>query len=164
MIQSKTEQTIERPAADIWAYAADILRHPEWMGVTDARLMRGTGADAGSRGRERLALGPFKWDVVFEVTEAVAGPTHRLALRQRGTVRPRDRPRARANRSCDDARDLRRRHRAARTLATARAAAGRGRQSRTGTGVAAPQEESRAIRSIRRRNALNPERVAKRGP
>jgi uncharacterized membrane protein len=73
MIRSKTEQTIERPAADIWAYAADIVRHPEWMGVTDARLMRGTGADAGSRGRERLGLGPFKWDVEFEVTDAVPG-------------------------------------------------------------------------------------------
>ena len=72
MIRTKTQQVIERPAADIWAYAADILRHPEWMGVTDARLLRGTGADAGSRGRERLTLGPFKWDVEFEVTEAEA--------------------------------------------------------------------------------------------
>lgn len=72
MIRSKTEQVIECPAADVWAYAADIVRHPEWMGVTDARILRGTGADAGSRGRERLALGPFKWDVEFEVAEAVA--------------------------------------------------------------------------------------------
>ncbi len=72
MITSRTEQTIERAAPDIWAYAADIVRHPEWMSVTDAHLMRGTGADAGSRGRERLVLGPFKWDVEFEVTEAVA--------------------------------------------------------------------------------------------
>ncbi len=73
MIRSKTEQVIERPAADIWTYAADIVRHPEWMGVTDARLMRGTGSDAGSRGRERLALGPFKWDVEFEVAESDPG-------------------------------------------------------------------------------------------
>lgn len=72
MIRSKTEQVIERSAADIWAYAVDIVRHPEWMGVTDARILRGTGSDTGSRGRERLALGPFKWDVEFEVTEAVA--------------------------------------------------------------------------------------------
>jgi len=73
VIRSKTEQVIERPAADIWAYAADIVRHPEWMNVTDPRPTRGTGADAGSRGRERLALGPCKGDVEFEVTEAVPG-------------------------------------------------------------------------------------------
>jgi uncharacterized membrane protein len=73
VIRTKTEQVIERPASDIWSYAADIVRHPEWMNVTNPRLMRGTGADAGSRGRERLALGPFKWDVEFEVAEAVPG-------------------------------------------------------------------------------------------
>lgn len=73
MIRSTTEQVIERPAADIWTYAADIDRHPEWMSVTDARITHGSGADAGSRGRERLTLGPFKWDVEFEVAEAVSG-------------------------------------------------------------------------------------------
>ena len=73
MIRTKTEQLIERPAAEIWAYAADVVRHPEWMTVTDARLMRGTGADVGSRGRERMAMGPFKWDAEFEVAEAVPG-------------------------------------------------------------------------------------------
>jgi uncharacterized membrane protein len=73
MIKHQTEQTIERAAADVWAYAADIARHPEWMGVTDAALLRGVGSDVGSRGRERLVLGPFKWDVEFEVAEAVPG-------------------------------------------------------------------------------------------
>ena len=79
MIRTKTEQTIERPAAEIWAYAADVVRHPEWMTVTDARLMRGTGADVGSRGRERMAMGPFKWDAEFEVAEAV--PARRIVWR-----------------------------------------------------------------------------------
>ena len=73
MITSQTEQTIERDATEIWAYAADIARHPEWMSVTDAAILRGVGSEVGSRGRERLALGPFKWDVEFEVAEAVAG-------------------------------------------------------------------------------------------
>jgi uncharacterized membrane protein len=73
MIKSQTEQTIERAAEDIWAYAADIARHPEWMGVTDAAILRGVGSDVGARGRERLVLGPFKWDVEFEVAEAVPG-------------------------------------------------------------------------------------------
>ena len=72
-MRAKTEQLIESPAADIWAYAADVIRHPEWMTVTDARLMRGTGADVGSRGRERMAMGPFKWDAEFEVAEAIPG-------------------------------------------------------------------------------------------
>jgi uncharacterized membrane protein len=73
VIRTKTEQLIEGPAAEIWAYAADILRHAEWMAVTDARLVRGTGADVGSRGRERIAIGPFKWDAEFEVSEAAPG-------------------------------------------------------------------------------------------
>jgi uncharacterized membrane protein len=73
VITSKTEQMIERPAAEVWRYAADIVRHPDWMSVTDAALLHGSGSDLGSRGRERLALGPFKWDVEFEVVEAVPG-------------------------------------------------------------------------------------------
>ena len=80
MITSQTEQTIERDATEIWAYAADIARHPEWMSVTDAAILRGVGSEVGSRARERLALGPFKWDVEFEVAKAVAGATDRVAL------------------------------------------------------------------------------------
>jgi uncharacterized membrane protein len=74
-----TEQVIDRPAALVWAYAADIARHPDWMSVTDAALLRGTGSEVGSRGRERLTLGPFKWDVEFEVAEAV--PERRIVWR-----------------------------------------------------------------------------------
>jgi uncharacterized membrane protein len=73
MVTTKTEQVIERAAAEVWAYAADIVRHPDWMSVTHAAVLRGTGSEVGSRGRERLALGPFKWDVEFEVAEAVPG-------------------------------------------------------------------------------------------
>ena len=50
--------TIARPPAEVWAYAADILRHPDWMSVADARIVRGTGAEVGARGRERLLFGP----------------------------------------------------------------------------------------------------------
>jgi len=73
VIKSQAEQIIERAPEDIWAYAADIARHPEWMSVTDAAILRGDGSEVGSRGRERLVLGPFKWDVEFEVAEAVRG-------------------------------------------------------------------------------------------
>lgn len=73
MTRFVTEQTIERSADDVWSYATDIVRHPEWMNVTDARLVRGQGAQLGARGRERLRFGPFGWDVEFEVVEAEPG-------------------------------------------------------------------------------------------
>jgi uncharacterized membrane protein len=69
----KAEATIDRPADEIWAYAADILRHPDWMSVLDAEILRGQGSEVGARGRERLNLGPIKWAVEFEVVEAVPG-------------------------------------------------------------------------------------------
>ena len=78
MSRFASEATIGRSADEVWAYAADIVRHPEWMAVSDARIVRGQGTQIGARGRERL-LGPFKWDVEFEVTEAVPG--RRLAWR-----------------------------------------------------------------------------------
>ena len=69
----EAEQTIDRSADDVWAYAADIRRHPEWMTVTDARVLKGTGTRAGARGRERMRFGPFGWDVEFEVADATPG-------------------------------------------------------------------------------------------
>ncbi|OGO59167.1 MAG: hypothetical protein A2V85_14090 [Chloroflexi bacterium RBG_16_72_14] len=79
MTRFATEQTIARPAADVWTYAADILRHPEWMSVTDARIVRGSGTETGARGRERMRLGPLGWDVEFEVADA--DPGRRIAWR-----------------------------------------------------------------------------------
>ncbi len=73
MSSSVSEQVIERSAQDVWVYAADIVRHPDWMTVTDARIVRGDGTQVGSRGRERLRFGPFGWDVEFEVAEAEPG-------------------------------------------------------------------------------------------
>ncbi len=79
MSSSISEQTIERSAQDVWVYAADIVRHPDWMTVTDARIVRGDGTQMGARGRERLRFGPFGWDVEFEVAEAEPG--RRIAWR-----------------------------------------------------------------------------------
>jgi uncharacterized membrane protein len=67
------EQTIARSALDVWTYAADIVRHAEWMTITDARIVRGDGTQVGARGRERLRFGPFGWDVEFEVVDAKPG-------------------------------------------------------------------------------------------
>jgi len=68
-----TEQTIARSAHDVWAYAADIVRHAEWMTVTDARIVSGDGTQTGARGRERMRFGPFGWDVEFEVVDSRPG-------------------------------------------------------------------------------------------
>jgi uncharacterized membrane protein len=75
MVMSRfvSEETIARSAEDVWAYAADIVRHPEWMAVTDARVVEGDGTRTGARGRERVRLGPFGWDVEFEVRDALPG-------------------------------------------------------------------------------------------
>lgn len=73
MSSSVSEQVIERSAQDVWVYAADIGRHPDWMTVTDSRIVRGDGTEVGARGRERVRFGPFEWDVEFEVVEAEPG-------------------------------------------------------------------------------------------
>jgi hypothetical protein len=70
---SVVEQMIERPAQDVWAYAADIVRHAEWMTVTDARIVQGDGTQVGARGRETVRFGPFRWDGEIEVSEAEPG-------------------------------------------------------------------------------------------
>jgi hypothetical protein len=64
---------IARSTDEIWTYAADILRHPEWMSADTAQVLRCDGTRIGSRGRERLRIGPFRRDVEFEVAEAEVG-------------------------------------------------------------------------------------------
>ena len=81
MTRYEAQAEIARSADEVWTYAADILRHTEWMSVADAHLLAGDGTQVGARGRERLLLGPFKWDVEFEVVEAEFG--RRLLWRSR---------------------------------------------------------------------------------
>ena len=73
MTRYEAQAEIARSADEVWTYAADILRHTEWMSVADAHLLAGDGTQVGARGRERLLLGPFKLDVEFEVAEAEPG-------------------------------------------------------------------------------------------
>lgn len=82
MIRFQTEQTIARSALDVWSYAADITRHPEWMGVLDARLVSGQPTEIGARALERVKLGPRKLDVEFEVSGSI--PAERIAWRMAG--------------------------------------------------------------------------------
>ena len=79
-----SEATIARSAEDVWAYAADIFRHSEWMAVADARAIEGDGTRIGARGRERMRFGPFDWDVEIEVADAVPG--RRIVWRAVGGV------------------------------------------------------------------------------
>jgi uncharacterized protein YndB with AHSA1/START domain len=69
----EAEAVIAASPDDVWTTAADILRHPAWMNVADARVVRGVGTQVGDRGRERLRLGPLVWDIEFEVAEAEPG-------------------------------------------------------------------------------------------
>lgn len=73
MIRFQSEQTIARSADDVWEYAADILRHPEWMGVLDARVVQGRGTELGARASERIKLGPRTVDVGLEVSASMPG-------------------------------------------------------------------------------------------
>lgn len=82
MIRFQTEQTIDRPAHEIWSYAADISRHPEWMGVIDARLVSGQATDIGACGVERMKLGPRTFEVGVEVSKSI--PAQRIAWRMDG--------------------------------------------------------------------------------
>lgn len=79
MIRFRIDDTIARPAHEIWAYAADILEHPKWMAVTDPRILSGSSTQVGSRGREKLRVAGRRYDAEFEVT--AAEPGRRLAWR-----------------------------------------------------------------------------------
>jgi carbon monoxide dehydrogenase subunit G len=73
MISYRFEETIRRPADEIWLFAADITRHPQWMAVTEATILSGDSTTVGARGREIVRLGPFRWAMEFEVIDAAPG-------------------------------------------------------------------------------------------
>lgn len=73
MITVLVQDTIARPAEEVWSVAADTARHPKWMTVTSAELLRGTGSQVGDRGRERMQFGPLTYDAEFTVVEADPG-------------------------------------------------------------------------------------------
>ena len=82
MITFHTEQTIERSAQDVWTYAADITRHPEWMSVLDGRLVSGRPTEVGARGLEHMKVGPRTFDVELEVS--MSTPAQRIGWRMTG--------------------------------------------------------------------------------
>jgi len=82
VIKFESALTIERSADEVWAYAADVRRHPEWMGVSAARLVSGTATEVGARAVERMKLGPRSVEVGLEVSGAI--PARRIAWRLAG--------------------------------------------------------------------------------
>lgn len=72
-MRAQATRVIAREPGEVWRVAADIPRHTEWMTVSTARILSGDGTTVGSRGVERLIVGPFGWNVEFEVTEARPG-------------------------------------------------------------------------------------------
>jgi uncharacterized protein YndB with AHSA1/START domain len=79
VIPFRSEQTIERSAMEVWAYAADIDCHPTWMSVIDARIVHGASTEVGTRALENVKIGPRRQAIEFEVAEA--DPGRRLAYR-----------------------------------------------------------------------------------
>ena len=67
------ETTIDRSAEEIWTYASDIPKHPEWMSASRATMVSGDATQVGARAIERLEVGPIKRDIELEVVEAVPG-------------------------------------------------------------------------------------------
>ena len=77
MISYRFEETIERPPEAVWAYATDIARHPEWMGVLDAAVVAGDPTQPGAIGRESIRVGPRTY--AMRLTVAAAKPGRLIA-------------------------------------------------------------------------------------
>ena len=75
MIRFATERTIHRSADEIWSFATDITRHPEWMAVMDAVVVSGKPQEVGAVGRETVRMGPRRFVAEFVVSESTPGRT-----------------------------------------------------------------------------------------
>ena len=87
MIPFTTTTTIDRPATEVWATAADMARHAEWMDVTESALILSDGVSPGSRARQAIRLGPIS--LRYELEVADAEPGRRIGWRTvgRGSLR-----------------------------------------------------------------------------
>ena len=79
MIKFESEQTIDRSAEDVWAYAADVMQHPKWMAIQDATVIRGAPGEVGTIFRETIKMGPRRYAAELVVSESV--PARTLAWR-----------------------------------------------------------------------------------
>ena len=73
MITFASEQTIDRSADDVWAYAADVAQHPKWMAIEDAEILRGASGEVGTTFRETIKMGGRRYAADLIVSESVPG-------------------------------------------------------------------------------------------
>ncbi len=78
MIHYSVDIVVQRPAADVFRYLADVTRHPSWMGGSDAAPISVGPMQPGFRYRHATDEGEFE----MEVTEFVPG--ERLSARAVG--------------------------------------------------------------------------------
>ena len=84
MISYRFQTTIDRSPDEVWAYAVDLRRHPEWMDIRDAALVSGDPTVVGAVGRESLRIGPRTYEV--RVTVEAAEPGRLVAWRFKGAA------------------------------------------------------------------------------
>jgi uncharacterized membrane protein len=72
------QETIDRPADDVWRTAADVGRHADWMGAPGT-IKSGSATEVGSRVDYVFKLGPMTFNAVAEV--ASADPGRRIGWR-----------------------------------------------------------------------------------
>jgi uncharacterized protein YndB with AHSA1/START domain len=105
MVNYRENITIDRPAADVFLFVADVTRHPSWMGGAGATVMTDGPVQPGYRYRyaadegdlemevtdfqpgrsfsARTLSGPFRWAGTFEVE---ADGDARSVVRSTGSV------------------------------------------------------------------------------
>ena len=71
MIKYSSTVTIARPPRDVYAALLDTNRYGEWTEMVDMRLDTPGEPRVGSRGSFRLAKGPIKGQLTYEITELV---------------------------------------------------------------------------------------------
>ena len=69
MIRSETTVVIDRPAAEIVSYVADIERMTEWTDMSASRRLTDGPTREGTQAYAEVALGPMKLGWTWEVTD-----------------------------------------------------------------------------------------------
>ena len=69
MINYRTEQTINRPVADVFPYVAEPTLYPHWMPVSEVRVATPGGTRVGASAQMQMKMGSRSAPFTYEVTE-----------------------------------------------------------------------------------------------
>ena len=69
MINYRTEQTINRTAADVFPYVADPTLYPRWMPVSEVRMATPGDMRVGAMAQMKMKMGARSASFTYEVTE-----------------------------------------------------------------------------------------------